>query len=61
MFVGSHEQQTIPRQMWSGIRDTISPSILAMATILVAFSIVLLTVVELLRRRSERMRWVAPA
>lgn len=61
LFVGSHEQQTIPRQMWNGIREQISPSILAVATILVIFSICLLTVVELLRRRSERMRGVTPA
>lgn len=61
LFVGSHEQQTIPRQMWNGIREQISPSILAVATILVIFSICLLTVVELLRRRSERLRGVTPA
>ena len=61
LFVGSHEQQTIPRQMWNGIREQISPSILAVATILVGFSILLLTVVELLRRRSERLRGVTPA
>ncbi len=61
LFVGSHEQQTIPRQMWNGIREQISPSILAVATILVIFSICLLTVVELLRRRSERLRGVSPA
>jgi putative spermidine/putrescine transport system permease protein len=61
LFIGSHEQQTIPRQMWNGIREQISPSILAVATILVIFSICLLMVVELLRRRSERMRGVTPA
>jgi len=61
LFIGSHEQQTIPRQMWNGIREQISPSILAVATILVFFSICLLTVVELLRRRSERIRGVTPA
>lgn len=61
LFIGSHEQQTIPRQMWNGIREQISPSILAVATILVIFSVCLLTVVELLRRRSERLRGVTPA
>jgi len=49
-------QRTIPRQMFSGIREQISPTILAVATILVIISIALLTVVELLRRRSERLR-----
>jgi putative spermidine/putrescine transport system permease protein len=61
LFIGSHEQQTIPRQMWNGIREQISPSILAVATILVIFSICLLTVVELLRRRSERLRGLSPS
>lgn len=50
------KQRTIPRQMFSGIREQISPTILAVATILVIISIAMLTVVELLRRRSERMR-----
>ena len=49
-------QRTIPRQMFSGIREQISPTILAVATILVILSIAILTTVELLRRRSERLR-----
>jgi len=54
-------QRTIPRQMFSGIREQISPTILAVATILVIISIMLLTTVELLRRRSERMRGMSPS
>jgi len=54
------EQRTIPRQMFSGIREQISPTILAVATILVIISIMLLTTVELLRRRSERLRGMSP-
>ena len=54
-------QRTIPRQMFSGIREQISPTILAVATILVIISIALLTVVELLRRRSERLRGMSPS
>lgn len=60
LFVAAHDQQTIPRQMWNGIREQISPAILSVATILVIFSICLLTVVELLRRRSERLRGLSP-
>ena len=56
LFVAGVEQRTIPREMWSGIREQISPTILAVATILVIMSIALLTVVELLRRRSDRIR-----
>ncbi len=61
LFIAGPEQRTIPRQMWSGIREQISPTILAVATILVLFSIALLTVVELLRRRNERLRGITPA
>ena len=55
MFMASLDQLTIPKQMWAGIRQEISPVILCMATCLVALSIFLLTTVELLRRRSDKM------
>ncbi len=61
LFLSGFEQRTIPRQMWSGIREQISPTILAVATLLVLFSVALLTTVELLRRRSERLRGVKPS
>ena len=60
LFVAAHDQQTIPRQMWNGIREAISPAILSVATILVVVSIALLATVELLRRRSERLRGLSP-
>jgi putative spermidine/putrescine transport system permease protein len=53
LFLGGPEQRTIPRQMWSGIREQISPTILAVATILIAFSCLLLLTVEMLRRQSS--------
>jgi putative spermidine/putrescine transport system permease protein len=58
LFVGSFEQRTIPWQMFSGIREQISPTILAAATLLIIVSIGLLTCVELLRRRTERLRGI---
>ena len=61
MFVGSARQKTLPWQMFTGLREQISPTILAVATILVVFSIMLLTTLELLRRRSERLRGLSPA
>ncbi len=61
LFVGSAGQKTLPWQMFTGLREQISPTILAVATILVIISIALLTVVELLRRRSERLRGMSPA
>ncbi|WP_375229516.1 ABC transporter permease [Roseobacter sp. S98] len=60
LFVGSAGQKTLPWQMFTGLREQISPTILAVATILVIISIGLLTVVELLRRRSERLRGMSP-
>lgn len=59
-FIGSYEQRTIPWAMFSGIREQISPTILAVATLLVLLSICLLVVVELLRRRNERLRGMSP-
>ena len=61
LFVGSHEQRTIPWQMFSGIREHISPTILAVATALIVFSIFFLCAVEILRRRGERMRGLTAA
>ena len=61
MFVGSTNQKTLPWQMFTGLREQISPTILAVATILVAISIALLVTLELLRRRSERLRGLSPA
>ncbi len=60
LFVGSAQQKTIPWEMFTGLREQISPTILAVATILVILSIGLLTTVELLRRRSERIRGIRP-
>ena len=60
LFVGSAAKKTLPWQMFTGLREQISPTILAVATVLVVISIALLTTVELLRRRSERLRGMSP-
>jgi putative spermidine/putrescine transport system permease protein len=60
LFLAGVEQRTIPREMWSGIREQISPTILAVATLLVLLSVLLLTTLELLRRRNERLRGITP-
>jgi putative spermidine/putrescine transport system permease protein len=56
LFLGGPEQRTIPRQMFSGLREQINPSILAVATMLIVLSILMLVTIELLRRRTERIR-----
>jgi len=60
LFVGSAGQKTLPWQMFTGLREQISPTILAVATLLVLISVMLLTTLELLRRRSERLRGMSP-
>jgi putative spermidine/putrescine transport system permease protein len=61
MFMGAAGQKTLPWQMFTGLREQISPTILAAATVLIAISILLLGTLELLRRRSERLRGLTPA
>ena len=58
LFLASPEDRTLPLQMFPGIRETISPTITAAATVLVLISTALLLTVEMLRRRSERLRGV---
>jgi len=56
LFLAGPEQATLPRQMFSGIRENLSPTIAAAATLLIGFSVVLLLTLEWLRRRSEKLR-----
>jgi putative spermidine/putrescine transport system permease protein len=58
LFLAGPRQHTLPRQMWSGIREFISPTLLAVATLLIVLSISLMLVVEVLRRKGERLRGV---
>ena len=61
LFVGSASQKTLPWQMFTGLREQISPTILAVASILVTLSVILLTVLELMRRRAEKQRGLSPS
>lgn len=58
LFLGSAKTKTLPWQMFTGLREQLSPTILAVATIMIAISVVMLTVLELIRRRSERLRGI---
>jgi putative spermidine/putrescine transport system permease protein len=53
LFVAGPVQTTLPRQMFTGIKENISPTIAALATILIVFSTCLLLVLEWLRGRSK--------
>jgi len=56
LFMAGPQQRTIPRQMFSGLREQINPSILSVAALLIFVSIALLVSMELLRRRSARLQ-----
>jgi putative spermidine/putrescine transport system permease protein len=58
LFIASPDQRTLPRQMFSGIREQISPTITAAASMLVVAAAAMLVTVEMLRRRSERLRGI---
>jgi putative spermidine/putrescine transport system permease protein len=58
LFIAGSEQYTLPRQMFAGIREKYNPTIAAVATMMIVVSVLLLVTVELLRRRSERLRGI---
>lgn len=56
LFIAGPEQRTLPLQMWTGIRDDVTPLILAAATLLILLAVCLLVAAELLRRRTEKIK-----
>lgn len=55
IFLAGPAQRTLPLQMFDGVREQISPTITAAATLLIVISVLLLATVELLRGRSRRL------
>ena len=58
LFLAGLDNTTIPIQMWVGLREQLSPTILAVATCLIVMSTLILVSAELLRRRSDRLRGI---
>jgi putative spermidine/putrescine transport system permease protein len=56
LFITGPRQFTFPRQLFSGLRDHLDPSIIAAATFLTALVIALMAVTEWARQRSARRR-----
>lgn len=56
ILLAGSDQRTLPRQMYSGIREEITLTIAAAATVLISFSILLMLMMEWLRRRGEKYR-----
>lgn len=52
LFISGPGQKTLPRQMFDGLRDNIDPSILAMSTLLVIISIILMSSGAVVQKRA---------
>ena len=52
IFLTGPAQRTLPREMFDGLRENISPTILSVATLLVILASILMVAVEILRRKS---------
>lgn len=53
LFLAGPAQTTLPRQMFTGIRENISPTIAAVATLLILFTALLMMTLEWLRGRTK--------
>ncbi len=51
LFIAGPSQVTLPRQMFTGIRENISPTIAAVATLLIIFTTLLMLALEWIRGR----------
>jgi putative spermidine/putrescine transport system permease protein len=56
LFIGGPDQQTLPRLIFSGASEGMSPSVAAAAVVVVAVSAIFMIIVETLRRRVARLR-----
>jgi putative spermidine/putrescine transport system permease protein len=54
LFLGSPQDKTLPRVIFSGLRETISPSIASISVLLTLVSVGLLLIVERLRGRASK-------
>jgi putative spermidine/putrescine transport system permease protein len=59
-FLANADQRTLPLEMFTGLREQLSPAITAAATLMMTLSILLLIVANLLARRSRKRAAVIP-
>jgi putative spermidine/putrescine transport system permease protein len=59
-FIAGPEQYTMTKEMWKGTREELRPTVLAVAAIMVLVSIFVLTAIEMLRRRGEKLQKSSP-
>lgn len=55
LFVGNPTQRTLPREIFSGVRESITPAIAAVAIVLIVISLLLMITMEWLRSRGEQL------
>lgn len=55
LFLAAPDQRTLPRQIFSGVREYVSPGIAAVATVLILLSVALLVTIQLLQSRSRKL------
>ena len=54
LFIAGPGQRTLPREMFSSLRDSITPALTAVATIMILFSTALFLLMQALQRRARR-------
>ena len=54
LFITSRNVYTLPRKIWDGIQDNINPAVAAVATLLIAITVLAMTCRFLLSRRAAR-------
>ncbi len=54
LFITSRNIFTLPRRIWSGIREYLDPAIVAVATLLIAVTVVAVVVVVIVRFRQGK-------
>ena len=54
LLIAGPEQRTLPREMFSGLRDSITPALTAVATIMIVFSTALFLGMQAVQRRARR-------
>ena len=55
MMIGGPEHRTLPREMFAAIRENLSPTIAAAATVMTVVATILVATVEVLKRRQPKM------
>ena len=56
LLIAGPDQRTLPREMFSALRDSMTPALTAVATVMIIFSTTLFMLMQVLQRRARRLR-----